>query len=46
MELSGEAAKDKHFDISWQCSILWFVLGSGVLILGLMAFRLLRQMDQ
>ena len=45
-ELSGDAAKDKHFDISWQRSILWLVLSSGVLILGVMAFRLLRQMQR
>ncbi len=45
-ELSGDAAKDKHFDISWQRSILWLVLTGGVLILGVMAFRLLRQMQQ
>ena len=44
-ELSGDAAKDKHFDISWQRTILWFVLAVGVLLLGFMAFRLLRQMN-
>jgi Protein of unknown function (DUF3999) len=45
-ELSGDAAKDKHFDISWQRTILWFVLAAGVFLLGFMAFRLLRQMNQ
>jgi hypothetical protein len=45
LELSGEAAKDKHFDISWQRSILWIVLAGGVFLLGFMAFRLLRQMS-
>ena len=45
-ELSGDAAKDRHFDISWQRTILWFILASGVFILGFMALRLLQQMNQ
>jgi hypothetical protein len=45
-ELSGDAAKDRHFDISWQRTILWFILASGVFILGFMALRLLQQMKQ
>ncbi|MFT5134441.1 MAG: hypothetical protein ACI9SC_002920 [Gammaproteobacteria bacterium] len=45
-ELSGDAARDKLFDISWQRSVLWLVLALGVLILGAMAFRLLREMNQ
>ena len=44
-ELSGTAALEKHFDISWQRTLLWFVLVSGVLILAYMAFRLMRQMQ-
>ncbi len=45
-ELSGDAAMDKHFDISWQRIVLWLVLAGGVLLLGVMAFRLLQQMNK
>ena len=44
-ELSGTAALEKHFDISWQRTLLWIVLVTGVLILAYMAFRLMRQMQ-
>lgn len=46
LELSGEEARDKKFDISFQRIALWLILGGGVCILGFMAFRLARQMSE
>ncbi len=43
--LKGDSAREPSREIPWQRIFLWFVLVSGVLVIGFMSFRLFRQMN-